>query len=1797
MDALREFLVLLPSRLDYGNPAAVRQNLYKALYYAATNNGRHIQTLFPRITLEQAAQLENYGFPISTVIERRPFFNYKLKAAYSHPPDKACARPLKKDEPVYRCEECGYDDTCVLCVHCFNSADHRDHNVSMYILKGNNGGICDCGDPEAFVRPLNCACQTVETESDAIDADFDASLRATVAVCLDYILDVANFAVHSLPLVHQNINGRGDLSFTSKHISDFLSLPYDVYGAVDTNSDDRWHLVLWNDENHDYEEALAGVRAVTGCSDAKAKEVAHEINSTGRSVLMDSKSYLNLLKAQNAAEADGLVATILSARDYIRETICQYMFSWLNEVVECAGHSQFRARAKAHLGDLLLEPGFEFAKMVPSEFFRDSKLDIKRQCFENGMLYNGNFVNGGACAVSPHLDGVEALMKPINYVLTSADANANIAKSRLQYLLCFEIRFTSQVRKMLPTLLIPPVVQDAEKKAIFCDQFISIYPQLITVMALSDREELLNSLNEITTQIFTCPKSVLSILRSNRVGNVLGPVAKLIEEHSTALSLANDYRSFVEIVTDRRSKREKNSIKKAIERGIRDISYLVDKNLETSKLLTFLAPENLTMLLMLLRSFQGYWPIVRKYGEHVEREVIDFIVHLEYSVPVLGIAKFIASSCNKADLAVTQEAVKIIMDFLQLRMVFKKSPGMAQFRVSRDPVSLVNPINTLLSYLVQFQGFENLLEVLLEDKRPFMNISDFSLRSIVLGNQIKIGFWIRNGMSVSRQASLYIDSIMKDVAYFRDVHLNQIAAIKDDPKQTLFNFLDRWELLPWYQNEVSHEKTIYDHRFSSIAEKFIVFIYNLITDRFTFTTTTTKERLRNRAMAAICYALCDEPKSYTKIKTEIEMEVSELPDFDNMLKKCADYQPPTGLMDTGMYRLKKALFDKLDPLSLHLDSSQFQSVSESLIKNIAKERNIPENQVILVPEIYPCEVEVVKQNLGAFTKTKEFAKLIYKFLQVAIDTSDETYLPQLLHLIHAILKDDEIIHGDNYLNESFIDIPISDLLLAVFESPMSKNVIHKADFLVDQFVAKDKRVMEALTECFGEEYMQSYKKRKDGLFESGSEKKKRLAEDRKAKVMKKFAKQREKFLEQNAEYGMDETEGTQDVDDAKSELRVCVSCGEPESTAEPFGILASVTKSCTFWKLPENDPLFVQQAFGDLDHVIEFEGQNTFPNGYKYAKLEFDNLRRAEEGHVVSTCGHGMHFRCYKTSTNELRHFPCPLCHNLHDMFIPSLLPDEGNGGQLSRGFFDTYPYHDTYNKIVHSIGNLKCSAITRFFIHDDYMKTLFTDRKIADLSSDLFPMLSKEKYISEHVAEDVYFGNLLNLSIFLANTIRATEISLRLDGTESLAGFAKEIPTSTKTLLRSLLQCRVAFHEYRSLRPLLGNGDDMEDQILKFWDPATRALDSVFNEVVELFFQTAESFQTIARLGYVKLVTICIYSLARRRQNSPLYLENLFKSKPAGKFNVADLQQFCGGFMSDEEFGEDDQSKAAFAKYLYYATERCILPFFRQLAIFHDLLFSRSPAVNLDPLMVLIEKQDRKDSSGAFTEYFDLPPLDELVSGIVHRRSRPDFIFESKIADIMLNAKIPTHSYGHNALQLEYPAVIRLIQLPLDFNACITDKDHHAKTKFDFMVCLHCGEKIKMEKHLPHMTKCCRHTAIFFSPWINALTIVILIGGGPVVVTVPAPYLTEHGEVKRPKTSGRATLNDFRYKYLTKLWLNQGLYGFVTRGLFGSRLTAAGGINGMNFNFDEDDDEEDEEMFGNDEDDYFFAEDPTGWD
>lgn len=1740
MDQLKRYLVTLPQALDFEDHGKIKTNVYKALYYAVTAEGQYALHLFANIPPSDLDALADYRWD-PTAVRGKPFYKHVKKTSYSHPPGQSCGRALMRGEPVYRCLECGYDSTCVLCVHCFNKLDHVGHTVTMYTSPGEGSGICDCGDETAFVRPLNCSCQQ-DALLAALPAHFAAQIEATMRAALDYVLDVANFSIGTLPLIHRNINSRGAMNISSGQLSDYCSLPVDAYGACDANSP-MWHLVLWNDENHDYPEAETGIRAATGVDDERAKAIASVINSEGRAILKSSPLYTDLLKAQKRAEVDGLVATIMSARDYMREVIVGAIISWLAAVVAFSGNESFKAECRAILPRVFMEPGFQFSKNIPVDFFHLTapEATTKRHFFENGLLYNGELLNLALTTLKPGLP-LFSIMSSVSSVLRPP-YGSHLAGSRIQYLLAFEIRLVAHVRKKFIKSLLPVFFVDPANKAAFCEQYMDVYPILLNVFALSDREEQISSFNDIPSQLFTCPKTNMYVVTSGKLCNILGPLSSLIEEHSSKRNHSG-LPNLVDVVVDIRSKREKSSIQRVISETINTFYLIVSKNNCSDLMSVFLHQDNMMLFLNFLKYFQGGMELERKYGDHVERELMEpFYSFIQRASPVFQLIDSICSVKN-VDKARLSKAALLTFKFLAQRNLPLIEPGIADFRVSKNPVSYSNPGNSFLSLMLQNCDFVQVLEAIKQSQIPFMQISDFSLRSIVLVSQVRVGFWIRNGIAVSRQILYYTNTFMNEVSYFREFHLNQVAVLADKPETSLFNFLHRWELMPWYLGEVSHASTIYEDRFGLICEQFVIFLYVLLTDRFFFDNENSDAKASYRIKKGICYALCEEPMSYTALKTEVAVSDSGTVNFDDILLECANYQPPTGLSDFGMYRLKPEIYATLDPVNRYIDSSKSETVMESLISNIAKNGKIDEKSVILKPDFYFSELLLVNENIGDFTRTKEFAKLIYKLLQHALDTKDELLMSYVLHLTHAVVLDDEYVNGKNHLIEGFVSFPIGDLMMTIADSTMASHVIAKADFLLEIFVSRDDRIIESLIDCFGEDHVQSYKKRKVGLFETDAEKKKRQAEERKAKVMKRFAKQREQFMKQNNIE--DDALGEDKQEDLGQGELHCVICGEQENSEELFGLLFSVNESSIFWKIPLSGT-FNSMAFEDWDTKIKPEDGKVYLSGYPYA-LARENHKFDVDGFVAYSCSHGMHKKCFDNSRRNRDHFHCPLCHAAQNRFLPSLQSPPGPliGTDLLEGDFE---WLDS-NNFKFRLGTSKTKRLINSTIGGEYLDSN------GDLKKSFAEALDWDDYImlsARSAKGDNKFSNIMDLTQLLANTIRSQEIATRLEGNKGFSNFLEKIPSSSKSLIRSLIQiCAISYAKYNIT--FSASGEDSE------FTTESYLADGAFNEAVASFFRLDYSWHSLMRVGLCRAITSAFASIKKEEVVGIMPHKTIDDSQlrtMKSRFNHSGCKFTGANNGAYGDFYDDDElSSKEVCRSVYFAIERSVLPFLRQCTIFTDILTcSRLTEGNFESiekfksLKDAIESQAHLDSADALCEVLNLPKIDFILSVTQNTQaSNIDVKASSEFFDEAVK----------NSPSIQYPGVIRLVNLPDDYQDCITDLtvfDHKCNS-----VCLQCGEYKSSGEIGLHSKKCCR-MPIFFKPVSNTLEFLVFLGDNGVGIKLPAPYLTVHGEIKRERQSGKATLNHFRYDYLSRLWLNEGLYGFATRSIFGVRTVPADAV------------------------------------
>jgi E3 ubiquitin-protein ligase UBR1 len=374
-----------------------------------------------------------------------------------------------------------------------------------------------------------------------------------------------------------------------------------------------------------------------------------------------------------------------------------------------------------------------------------------------------------------------------------------------------------------------------------------------------------------------------------------------------------------------------------------------------------------------------------------------------------------------------------------------------------------------------------------------------------------------------------------------------------------------------------------------------------------------------------------------------------------------------------------------------------------------------------------------------------------------------------------------------------------------------------------------------------------------------------------------------------------------------------------------------------------------------------------------------------------------------------------------------------------------------------------------------------------------------------------------------------------------------------------------------------------MKDEIESFYN-SDQLIEGTFAEVVQLFFQTDESFSTLCRWGLVKLITITLYYLITCCNQNSKYVDFLTRIKPQAQSADPHLLTSFRSIIDLIASAIDtnyNSEKEEFVRSLYEGVSKVVYIYLRQMVIFKDLLSAADKGDNTfvsdDLLSRLPDKIDFEALTqicNPLTDVLEIPSFNTLLTKMSPDGHDPGC--ENSWFDIILCAKIPR--YSPKILSIDYPGVVHLIDLPKDYSTCVAQMESMSATPtFDSLICLHCGKKIKWKKrrlggsesvHPQHMQFCYKRTGLFYHPVENIIKICIFISQNPIVHEIPGPYLTIHGETKTPTNPGKGTLNKCRYDSLNRLWLNQGLYGFVTRSKFG---TWVGGLGGLGLGLDDD--------------------------
>ncbi|CEH14174.1 N-end rule pathway, recognition component UBR1 [Ceraceosorus bombacis] len=896
-----------------------------------------------------------------------------------------CGHVFKKGEAIYRCRDCGLDDTCVQCAPCFNASSHEGHDI-VFSVSASSGGCCDCGDDEAWKNHLGCKyheSRKSQAEGYAGDESMDeAGPAGSGRMAVDD--EFADNEEDDHSTYHSAVEDGGTRLGTSasakspmrgsagaslvdsliakvprdvlegltSHLTTLLTYVLDTVehapseckprpsiAAIERQPDLRndaeprvpggnppermYSVVLWNDEKHSFKTVIDTVVDAVDVSENRAKRIAERIDRHGRDVIYSSSDVRRLLVISRKLTAVDLGATISATYDVFAEEVAHHVLSMIFDLANASLY------VPSETSDRMFDFSHPLAKLVPN-------------------------------AVAMRAITCKALLerwsprKPVEQGMMSHDYFDTRDLRKLDALLLLDIRLWKAARALTRKTLMA-IIGAREVRREVALRFARVYPKAIENFILKDREPE-HSICLMTVQLFSVPsvarelvlrsdvnffQKLLQMLQSIFTGNLMSaraielpPLPPLNGVANTTSMLLRQQRCY-HIFSDLRYV--------LLADGVQDL--LVSQ------------PPHLEHLLSLLSLFNAITPDRRAIGEHVEFENETWVPIFHISTQLGRVAKLFGEAFHKATPRQLQDALllaarNLLLNLLTLHQNLPESYEPIVFRpvnfddeqyevilfeVDRTPVSFHHPMHALFAELLKHanRAFSNGRSQALRladifpsdiDEKSLLNIIDFPLRVVVKLAQIRAGMWVRNGFAIRSQAHHYRDHSMRDVMYDQDLFLIQAGLALISPDRMLVSIIDRFGLLKWMQGDHALDGPIDPDQARFLAEELLLLLITLFSETGIAIGSSMEDQVRRE----IVHFLALGQGQYSDLTRHISERLCDHSSFDRVLAQVSNFRAPGGTTDLGIFELKDEHFDEVQPYFFHYTRNQREKADEVL---------------------------------------------------------------------------------------------------------------------------------------------------------------------------------------------------------------------------------------------------------------------------------------------------------------------------------------------------------------------------------------------------------------------------------------------------------------------------------------------------------------------------------------------------------------------------------------------------------------------------------------------------------------------------------------------------------------------------------------------------------------------------------------------------------------------------------------------------------------------------------------------------
>ena len=285
-----------------------------------------------------------------------------------------------------------------------------------------------------------------------------------------------------------------------------------------------------------------------------------------------------------------------------------------------------------------------------------------------------------------------------------------------------------------------------------------------------------------------------------------------------------------------------------------------------------------------------------------------------------------------------------------------------------------------------------------------------SLRTTVFVAQVQAGMWRRNGHSLQDQVTAYHDPRWRKEMEDQDITMLQFAASNMSPNDFLINLISKYQLVNWTSTDFDCREDDSVRQINILAEEFLNTLIYIIGERFIpgVGQVTVEDCVRRE----IIQLLCIEPMTHSVLnKSLAEDTIHRETGLDKVVETVATFKKPiAGSSAQGRFELKPEFYKEYN-VFFYRYSRENQSKSEETQRQRKKANNEPECNPPPLPPKFASQFTPMLKIMSS--------EVFVHILSLILDRADnlrsrcfsEDQVHKALHIIGICLLEEERDHA------------------------------------------------------------------------------------------------------------------------------------------------------------------------------------------------------------------------------------------------------------------------------------------------------------------------------------------------------------------------------------------------------------------------------------------------------------------------------------------------------------------------------------------------------------------------------------------------------------------------------------------------------------------------------------------------------------------------------------------------------------------------------------------------------------------